>query len=259
MFKALDPLTQLITIWCCYAVAKAEQEDDNWISSAEWDYILGQLIANSYLLPQDLSDNINNESWLLVKKITNPALSINVKENGTLEKLINSILSKIFNYYEIKKLFAKWESAYKALKRNYKELKDLFGAFDVKALDATYKDIKFNIQESKKAAKLAEKEAIKAQKEAIKATERERKEQEREAARLAKEEAQAAKLKEHRFKTSKGETFCQYCGRDSSWSSYDCDGRANGHNYVMMKKDNEWEPICNKCGGDRTYDKYSCG
>jgi hypothetical protein len=76
---------------------------------------------------------------------------------------------------------------------------------------------------------------------------------------IDKEAAQQKKLREHRFKTSKGETYCQYCGRDSSWSSYDCDGRANGHNYVMMKKDNEWEPICNKCGGDRTYDKYSCG
>lgn len=64
---------------------------------------------------------------------------------------------------------------------------------------------------------------------------------------------------QHRFKTSKGVTFCQYCGRDTSWSSWDCSGKKNGHNFVLMKNSyGELEPICNKCGKDKSWDNYSC-
>ena len=64
--------------------------------------------------------------------------------------------------------------------------------------------------------------------------------------------------KQHKFKSSKGETFCQFCGRDSSWSGYDCNGRQHGHNYVLMKADGIFKPICNKCGSNASFSEYSC-
>lgn len=75
---------------------------------------------------------------------------------------------------------------------------------------------------------------------------------------LAKQEAALEKLKQHKFKSSKGETFCQFCGRDSSWSGYDCNGRQHGHNYVLMKVDGIFKPICNKCGSNASFSEYSC-
>ncbi len=125
--------------------------------------------------------------WSLARKITNPKLLddpsskteivANIATGDFGKTFIDPILYEVFKYFENNRQFIKWESAYKALKGNYKELKDLFGAFDVKTLDATYKDLKFNIQETKKAAKLVEQAAIKAQKDAAKAAERKRKEQ----------------------------------------------------------------------------------
>ena len=119
--------------------------------------------------------------------------------------------------------------------------------------------------------KLLTKEQIQKEKEKkaiqeAKAQEKRRREQER-AAKLAakeeekrrREEEKAKKLKEHSFKTSRGEMFCRYCGWDNSYSSWDCHGRENGHNYVLMKKGDKWEPTCNKCGNDKTWDQYSCG
>lgn len=67
-----------------------------------------------------------------------------------------------------------------------------------------------------------------------------------------------AKSKEHRFKTSRGMTFCQYCGKDSSYSDLACAGRKNGHNYVLMKNSGNWKPVCNKCGKDDYYNILSC-
>ena len=75
---------------------------------------------------------------------------------------------------------------------------------------------------------------------------------------LAKQEAALKKLKQCKFKSSKGETFCQFCGRDSSWSDYDCNGRQHGHNYVLMKVDGIFKPICNKCGSNASFSEYSC-
>ena len=261
MYKNLDPLTQLVTIWCCYCVADVENDDDNWISDAEWDWLNNNVIKHSYYKNIELRKQVNDLCWPFARKITNTNLlddtSIETLEAmeatayGTLGKeYINPILAKVFDYYENNKLYTEWESAYKTLKRNYKELKGLFGEFDMEIFDDVYGYLKYLIQDEKKAAK--------------EAAEKQRKQEEKEAALLAKEEAKAQKLKEHRFKTSKGETFCQYCGSEKKYLEFggtlvDCSGRPNGHNYVMMKKDNEWKPICNKCGGDRTYDKYSCG
>ncbi|MGB1103863.1 MAG: hypothetical protein ACPG21_09565 [Crocinitomicaceae bacterium] len=264
MYKNLDPLTQMVTIWCCYCVADVENEDDGWISDAEWDWLYSNVIKHSYYKNKELRKQVNDLCWPFARKITNPNLlddtSIETLEameataDGTLGKeYINPILVKVFDYYENNKLYTEWESAYKTLKRNYKELKGLFGEFDMEIFDDVYGYLKYLIQDEKKAAK--------------EAAEKQRKQEEKEeneAALLAKEEAKAQKLKEHRFKTSKGETFCQYCGREEKYLKFgvtliDCSGRPNGHNYVMMKKDNEWKPICNKCGGDSTYDEFSCG
>ena len=269
LYKNLDPLTQIICIWCCYCVAKVDQEDDNWISDKEWEWLSLYILQGSHVAEDELQTIINKKCWSLARKITNPKLLddpsskteivANIATGDFGKTFIDPILYEVFKYFENNRQFIKWESAYKALKGNYKELKDLFGAFDVKSLDATYKDLKFNIQETKKAAKLAEQAAIKAQKDAAKAAERKRKEQEREAARLTKDAASQNKLKQHRFKTSKEQTFCQYCGHNSEFfSQTDCDGRVEGHNYVLMKNGDEWVPTCTKCGEDRHFSAYSC-
>ena len=77
----------------------------------------------------------------------------------------------------------------------------------------------------------------------------------------AAEKAEKAdqKLLEHYFKTARGMTFCKHCGRDKSWSSFDCTGRKNGHNYTAQKIDDEWQPTCTKCGRDKSWADYSCG
>ena len=75
---------------------------------------------------------------------------------------------------------------------------------------------------------------------------------------LAKQEAAAEKLKQHKFKSSKGQTFCQFCAKDFSMSSYDCSGRKHGHNYVLMKVDGSFKPTCNKCGSGYNFSEYSC-
>tara|TARA_B110000285_G_C14920068_1_gene512146 strand:- start:82 stop:834 length:753 start_codon:yes stop_codon:yes gene_type:complete len=120
-------------------------------------------------------------------------------------------------------------------------------------LELTQKEI-----DSKK--KEAEREAQRLAKEQEKAAKLATKEAEKAAKLKEKEAAQQKKLKEHRFKTSKGKTYCQYCGRDNYFfSDSDCYGRANGHNYVMVKKNDHWEPICNKCGKDYDFAEFSCG
>jgi len=74
----------------------------------------------------------------------------------------------------------------------------------------------------------------------------------------AKEAAKSAKLKQHKFKSSKGEIFCKFCTSGKEWSNSDCHGREHGHNYVQMKVDGSFEPICNKCGCNSTWAHYSC-
>lgn len=54
---------------------------------------------------------------------------------------------------------------------------------------------------------------------------------------------------QHKFKSSRGETFCQYCGKSTIWNDSPCEGKKNGHNYVYMKDSyGNWELQCNKCG-----------
>tara|TARA_B100000767_G_scaffold57379_1_gene53095 strand:- start:606 stop:1853 length:1248 start_codon:yes stop_codon:yes gene_type:complete len=74
----------------------------------------------------------------------------------------------------------------------------------------------------------------------------------------AASEKKEAKLKQHRFKSSKGKTFCQFCARDNDFASYDCEGRRHGHNFVLMKEDGSFKPICNKCGYGYNFAEYSC-
>jgi hypothetical protein len=46
--------------------------------------------------------------------------------------------------------------------------------------------------------------------------------------------------RKHRFKTSRGETFCQYCGADKDVWDNECSHYTQGspHNFVKMKPDN---------------------
>ena len=67
------------------------------------------------------------------------------------------------------------------------------------------------------------------------------------------------KMKQHHFKTARGITFCKHCGKDSSWSGFDCKGQENGHNYTAQKIDGEWQPMCTKCAKDKSWSDYSCG
>jgi hypothetical protein len=114
--------------------------------------------------------------------------------------------------------------------------------------------------ENEKIAKV--KETIKKVKEAKKKTADEAKQALRDAAaaekQAVKEAAKSAKLRQHKFKSSKGETFCQFCAKDTDMSNYDCRGREHGHNYVLMKVDGSFEPICNKCGCNYHFSEYSC-
>ncbi|MBC8408991.1 MAG: hypothetical protein H8E12_09760 [Rhodobacteraceae bacterium] len=74
----------------------------------------------------------------------------------------------------------------------------------------------------------------------------------------AKERELAEQNTLHRFKTSRSITFCQYCGKDSSWHDVNCK-REYGHSYVAMKVEDSWQTMCSKCGHDSSYNDITCG
>lgn len=78
-----------------------------------------------------------------------------------------------------------------------------------------------------------------------------------EQAKVQKEEAQQNKLKEHKFKTSKGETFCVYCGEQSHYTTEECPFADVNHNFVVLKEDNELVKFCNNCAGRFGHDDFS--
>jgi len=272
LYKNLDPLTQICCLYSCYCVGEVEKEtDDNWISDLEWkwvqDYIIHQsfidyndLIVNGGIKPSCIEYNdlrnkiIFDESWDFARRITDPKLLddnspelkqlFEDKKNGVLgSKYINPILTKFFNYYENKKMHIEWESAYKALKRNYRELKKLFGVFDIKAIDGIYKELKFNITEEKKKIIEETKRLKRLNKESVKSLEREKKEEE-------KKKAKNLLNREHYFKTAYGITYCKYCGELKKIPSetVDC-RREEGHKYRSIKCET-WRrrAMCSVCG-----------
>ena len=108
-------------------------------------------------------------------------------------------------------------------------------------------------EEKRKAKELAklEREEAKAAVAEKKRKEAEEKRRARELAELEKEEAKAAaaasKMLEHRFKTSRGLNFCQYCGEERQWAGSECYKRKAGHNFIMQKVGGDWEPVCTRC------------
>jgi tetratricopeptide (TPR) repeat protein len=70
---------------------------------------------------------------------------------------------------------------------------------------------------------------------------------------------QEKKDSQHKFKSSRGETFCQYCGKSTIWNDSPCEGKKNGHNYIYMKDSyGNWELTCNNCGRSHIWYDSPC-
>lgn len=114
------------------------------------------------------------------------------------------------------------------------------------------KEVKQKLKEKAAAEKKAEKEAVAEEKRAAREAAASEKQAAREAEaaekKAAKEASAAAKMQEHRFKSARGLTFCQFCGEERQWAGSVCSKRKAGHNFVMQKYDGELQPMCNRCG-----------
>ena len=78
-----------------------------------------------------------------------------------------------------------------------------------------------------------------------------------------KEKRKEKELKDtqHKLKSSRGKTFCVYCGISQPQSilyNY-CDGRVNGHNYTFIKdKKGRLKLECKKCGATSSQSSCFC-
>jgi hypothetical protein len=62
----------------------------------------------------------------------------------------------------------------------------------------------------------------------------------------------------HKFKSSRGILFCQYCGDERKYCDDECHYRKNGHNFVYLKVDGAWEITCNLCGSHTRNKDFKC-
>ena len=131
------------------------------------------------------------------------------------------------------------------------EALEIFKRIDDKRNIGKTKEEIVTVKNSLKEAAYAERKAAREAAAEKKRQEAEQKRAEREAAtaekKAAKAAAEEAKALEHRFKTSRGLTFCQFCGEERQWAGSACHKRKAGHNFIMQKVGGDWEPVCNRC------------
>jgi hypothetical protein len=255
-----DPLSKLIAIYTCMAVADVETEEDGssaTMSDKEWDFIY--IIIQATGIPNSVREAARKCAKNLVAQLTNIELldkdellleliKMEIEEGFFAEKHIIPLLTIFFDTMEAENELIQWEENYLALKRNKRALTKIFGDFSIKKWDGIYDDLKFNLKELKKSstsASTAEKKSV-ADKEILK--------QEKANNKIAEK----VKLdKTHEISSSKGIMYCRFCGKlKDELSGWDC-RREQGHKYSVKrvelfsydtKKQLEYKPVCSKCG-----------
>ena len=255
-----DPLSKLIAIYTCVAVAHAETEEDGTsatMSDKEWDFIVKIIQATG------ISNSVREAARKCAKNLVAQLTNIKLLEKNELwldlvkmeieigtfaEEYITPLLTIFFDTMEAENELIQWEENYLALKRNKRALTKIFGDFSIKKWDGIYDDLKFNLKELKKSstsASTAEKKSV-ADKEILK--------QEKANNKIAEK----VKLdKTHEISSSKGIMYCRFCGKlKDELSDWDC-RREQGHKYSVKKvevfsydsrKEFEYKPVCSKCG-----------
>ncbi len=256
-----DPVSKLIAIYTCVAVAHAETEEDGssaTMSDKEWDFILKIIQATG------ISDSVREAARKCAKNLVGQLTDIELLdedalmldlikmeiEDGTFaEKYISPLLTIFFDTVEAENELILWEENYLGLKRNKRTLTKTFGEFSIKKWDSIYEDLKFNIKELKKSSALS-----RSADKIISDLEKEKLKQEKANNKIAEKE----KLdKTHEISSSKGIVYCRYCGLlKDEFSGWDC-RRKQGHKYSVKKvevfsydsrKEFEYKPVCSKCG-----------
>ncbi len=255
-----DPLSKLIAIYTCMAVADVETEEDGssaTMSDKEWDFIYKIIQATGF--PNSVREAARKCAKNLVAQLTNIKLlekdevwldlvKMEIEIGTFAEEYITPLLTIFFDTMEAENELIQWEENYLALKRNKRALTKIFGDFSIKKWDAIYDDLKFNLKELKKSstsASTAEKKSV-ADKEILK--------QEKANNKIAEK----VKLdKTHEISSSKGIMYCRFCGKlKDELSGWDC-RREQGHKYSVKrvelfsydtKKQFEYKPVCSKCG-----------
>ncbi len=255
-----DPLSKLIAIYTCMAVADVETEEDGssaTMSDKEWDFIYKIIQATGF--PNSVREAARKCAKNLVAQLTNIKLlekdevwldlvKMEIEIGTFAEEYITPLLTIFFDTMEAENELIQWEENYLALKRNKRALTKIFGDFSIKKWDAIYDDLKFNLKELKKSstsASAAEKKSV-SDKEILK--------QEKANNKIAEK----LKLdKTHEISSSKGIMYCRFCGKlKDELSGWDC-RREQGHKYSVKrvelfsydtKKQFEYKPVCSKCG-----------
>jgi hypothetical protein len=255
-----DPLSKLIAIYTCMAVADVETEEDGssaTMSDKEWGFIYKIIQATG--IPNSVREAARKCAKNLVAQLTNIKLleknelwldlvKMEIEIGTFAEEYITPLLTIFFDTMEAENELIQWEENYLALKRNKRALTKIFGDFSIKKWDGIYDDLKFNLKELKKSstsASTAEKKSV-ADKEILK--------QEKANNKIAEK----VKLdKTHEISSSKGIMYCRFCGKlIDELSGWDC-RREQGHKYSVKKvevfsydsrKEFEYKPVCSKCG-----------
>ena len=271
-----DPLSKLIAIYTCMAVADVETEEDGssaTMSDKEWDFIYKIIQATG--IPNSVREAARKCAKNLVEQLTNIELldedelmldliKLEIESGTFAEEYITPLLTIFFDTMEAENELIQWEENYLALKRNKRALTKIFGEFSIKKWDSIYEDLKFNIKELKKSSALfssadkiisdLQKEKLKQEKTNIKIAEKEKLKQEKANNKIAEK----VKLDmTHEMSSSKGIMYCRFCGkRKDELSDWDC-RREQGHKYSVKKvevfsydsrKEFEYKPVCSKCG-----------
>jgi hypothetical protein len=271
-----DPLSKLIAIYTCVAVAQAETEEDgssDSMSDKEWDFIVKIIqatgISNSVReaarkCAKNLVGQLTNIDLLDEDELMLDLIKMEIEDGLFALNYILPLLTIFFDTIEAENELILWEENYLALKRNKRALAKTFGEFSIKKWDSIYEDLNFNIKELKKSSALSrsadkiisdlEKEKLKQEKTNIKIAEKEKLKQEKANNKIAEQE----KInKTHEISSSHGIMYCRSCGKlKDELSGWDC-RREQGHKYSVKKvevfsydsrKEFEYKPVCSKCG-----------
>lgn len=260
--KDKDPITKVLAIWTATKVSLEVQEDEDYISDKEWEYL--EKIKNSVKIKAE-DDDITLFAFNLVGEISAPEflndedlldLIEMEKEAGEIyERSVRPLLKAFFNSLEKNNLYDAWEENYLALIKYKSELQDMFGKMDLKEFDTRYKELKSIISNLNKENIAKEKQLAKELADKEKQIAKEKAEKEKQ---LAKEKAELEKNKTHEYSVSNGIHYCKYCGGGETWRKFDCQ-RELGHKYTLRRVQNKigfeysFQPVCNNCGDIRHY------
>lgn len=272
-----DPVSKLLAIYTCVAVAHAETEENGTaetMSDKEWGFIYK--IIKACRISNSVRDAVRKCANQLVLQLTDidllekdglmlDLIKMEIESGTFAEKHITPLLTLYFDAVEAENDLILWEENYLALKRNKRALTRIIGEFSIKKWDAIYEDLKFNIKELKKASapsstvdkKISdlEKEKLKQEKQNKKIAEQEKLKQEKANNKIAEQEKMN---RTHEISSSHGIMYCRYCGDLQIDLGYNDDcKREYGHKY-SVKKVREflydypdkfvYRPVCSRCG-----------